>query len=334
MTAPLPTALLLAAGLGTRLRPLTNVRAKPAVPVAGRPLVIRILEWLARQGVAEVVVNLHHRPETITRIVGHGERVGLRVRYSWEPTILGSAGGPRQALPLLGRRFFIVNGDTLADLSLRALHENHRRSGAAVTLAVVPHPAPDRYGGVLVADAGRVRGFSRAGGEPAAHFVGVQVAEAEVFADLPAGRPAATIGSLYDRLARAPNGAPPGAIHAQMAEGGFYDVGTPADYLATSLAIARLDGLRSLPAGAGSTVHPTASLTRTTVWDRAVVGPRCRLDECIVTDGVVLPAGVELRRQICVAADTARAAGAPEARARSIGNAVVSPIDPAPASSA
>lgn len=335
MNAPLPPALLLAAGLGTRLRPLTNVRAKPAVPVAGKPLVVRILEWLAGQGVADVVVNLHHRPETITRCVGHGERAGVRVRYSWEPQILGSGGGPRQALALLGRRFFIVNADTLTELSLRALHDEHRRSAAAVTLAVVPHPAPARYGGVLVGTDGRVEGFARAGaraGEGAvAHFVGVQIAEAAAFADLPAGRPAATIGGLYDRLARAAGGAGSGEIRAHRTAGRFLDVGTPADYLTASLAIARREGLRALPAGAGSTVHPTASLIRTAVWDRAVVGARCRLEECIVTDGVVLPDGVELRRQICVAADAVRAAGAPASagsRTRAIGNALVSPLDP------
>ena len=337
MSAPLPPALLLAAGLGTRLRPLTNVRAKPAVPVAGKPLVVRILEWLAGQGVADAVVNLHHRPETIARCVGHGERAGVRVRYSWEPQILGSAGGPRQALALLGRRFFIVNADTLTELSLPALHDEHRQSAAAVTLAVVPHPAPARYGGVLVGTDGRVEGFARAGEGAVAHFVGVQIAEAAAFADLPAGRPAATIGGLYDRLARATGGAGSGEIRAHRTAGRFLDVGTPADYLTASLALARREGLRAPPAGAGSTVHRTASLIRTEVWDRAVIGPRCRLEECIVTDGVVLPDGVELRRQICVAADAARAPGAPESagpRARAIGNAIVSPLDPSSTGSA
>ena len=184
MSAPLPPALVLAAGLGTRLQPLTSVRAKPAVPLAGRPLVVRILEWLAEQGVEDAVLNLHHRPETVTRAVGHGRAAGVRVRYSWEPAVLGSAGGPRQALPLLGRRFFIVNGDTLTTLSLRALADAHARAGAAVTLAVAPHPDPDRYGGVLVTGDGRVRRFAPAGGGSALHFVGVQVVEAEVFEGL------------------------------------------------------------------------------------------------------------------------------------------------------
>ena len=107
-------ALVLTAGLGRRLRPLTDVRAKPAVPVAGEALIRRVLSWLAGQGVREAVLNLHHRPETITRVVGDGSALGLRVRYAWEPTLLGSAGGPRAMLPLLEpASTLIVNGDTL-----------------------------------------------------------------------------------------------------------------------------------------------------------------------------------------------------------------------------
>ena len=326
MAGPLPPALVLAAGLGTRLRPLTDVRAKPAVPVAGRPLVTRILEWLAAQGVAEVVLNLHHRPETITRLVGHGEAADVRVRYSWEPVILGSAGGPRQALPLLGSRFFVVNGDTLTTLSLRALAETHASAGASVTLAVAPHPFPDRYGGVLVAGDGRVRGFVRAGLGAAAHFVGVQLVEAAVFADLPAGRPAATIGGIYDRLLADPDDERPGSIRAHGCGDDFLDVGTPADYLAASLAVARREGCEALPVGAGSTIHPSASLERTAVWDHVRIGADCRLDRCIVADGVSLPAGTVLNRRICVPAD---AAAAPEGGSTA-GNAAVYPLDDLP----
>ena len=99
MTATLPPALVLAAGLGTRLRPLTFCRAKAAVPVAGVPLICRHLTRLAARGVRDVVVNLHHRPNTITGVVGDGAALGCRVRYSWERVLLGSAGGPRRAPP-------------------------------------------------------------------------------------------------------------------------------------------------------------------------------------------------------------------------------------------
>ena len=93
-------ALILTAGLGTRLRPLTDVRAKPAIPVAGEPMIRRIIRWLTSRGVTDLVLNLHHLPHTLTALVGDGSDLGLRVRYSWEsPQVLGSAGGPRHALP-------------------------------------------------------------------------------------------------------------------------------------------------------------------------------------------------------------------------------------------
>ena len=98
MTAPIRHALVLTAGLGTRLRPLTDVRAKPAIPVAGEPMIRRIISWLARHGVTDLVLNLHYRPETLTAVVGDGADLAVRVRYSWEPRILGSAGGPCPAV--------------------------------------------------------------------------------------------------------------------------------------------------------------------------------------------------------------------------------------------
>src|SRR6185503_17619081 len=106
-------ALVLTAGLATRLRPLSAVRAKAALPVAGQPLVRRILAQLASGGVTDAVLNLHHLPHTVTSAVGDGNDLRMHVRYSWEsPSVLGSAGGVRRALPILGaRRFLIVNGD-------------------------------------------------------------------------------------------------------------------------------------------------------------------------------------------------------------------------------
>ena len=108
-------ALVLAAGLGTRLDPLTRLVAKASVPLAGKTLLERSLEHLRRHGVTDVVINLHHRPETVTAILGDGTRSGMRIRYSWEPRILGSAGGPRRALPLLDTwRFLIVKATRCA----------------------------------------------------------------------------------------------------------------------------------------------------------------------------------------------------------------------------
>jgi NDP-sugar pyrophosphorylase family protein len=298
-------ALLLTAGLGTRLRPLSSVRAKPAMPVAGEPLVRRILRWLVSQGVGDVVLNLHHLPESVSAAVGHGADLGLRARYSFENPVLGSAGGPRRALPLLdAERFLVINGDTLTDLPLSDLVERHGRSGALVTLAVVPNTAPHRYGGVLVGDDGVVTGFvGRGSRTPSWHFIGVQVAEAAAFADLPSDQPAESIGMWYPKLIDAR----PGCIRAVTTDAAFSDIGTPADYLATSLALAGPAAARPVVpgsplAGARCEVSPTAALLRTVLWDDVVVDEGASLTECVVADGVSVPSGARWQRKAVVPA--------------------------------
>ena len=145
-------ALVLTAGLATRLRPLSFVRAKAALPVAGTPLIHRILRSLSSAGAQDVVLNLHHLPHTLTSLLGDGSALGMRIRYSWEVPVLGSAGGPKRAIPLLANpgTFLVLNGDTLTDVSLPALLDDHRRSGALVTMAVVPNTEPEKYSGVGV----------------------------------------------------------------------------------------------------------------------------------------------------------------------------------------
>jgi len=229
-------ALVLAAGLGTRLRPLTLTCAKPAMPIGGEPLVRRILRWLAHEQVADVVVNLHYLPETIAAVVGDGSDLGVRVRYSWEqPAILGSAGGPRHALPIIGSSsFFIVNGDTLTDLPLAPLAEVHTSSGALVTMALIPNREPDRYGGAVLDAGGSVIGFAPRGGSARGsyHVIGVQAAQAEAFEGLTDGEPVNSVRGLYEQLIAAT----PGSIRGYVSEARFWDIGTPEDYAATDRA--------------------------------------------------------------------------------------------------
>jgi len=232
-------ALVLAAGLGTRLRPLTDVCAKPAIAVAGQPLIRRIVRWLAAHDVNDLVVNLHYLPHTLTAVLGDGSDLSVRVRYSWEqPQILGSAGGPRLALDIIGDdTFIIVNGDTLTDLNVRALADAHRRSDALVTLALVRNREPEKYGGVIMTDDGTVTGFAARGAatKGSYHFIGVQMVHAEAFRQLPAGQPAQSIGGLYDALIAAR----PGSIRGYVSEAAFWDIGTPEDYARTSAEFSR-----------------------------------------------------------------------------------------------
>jgi NDP-sugar pyrophosphorylase family protein len=296
----MPPALILAAGLGTRLRPLTLVRAKAAVPIAGEPLVRRIAAWLRTFDITDLVLNLHHLPGSITAVVGDGSDLGVRVRYSWEqPVVLGSAGGPRRALPILGSRtFLIVNGDTLADVDVRALLAAHAGSGALVTLALVPNREPMKYGGVMIDAEGRVTGFVRAG--PAAmgslHFTGIQAADAAAFSEAPDDRPSQSIGGVYDQLLAGR----PGAVGSFVTEASFWDVGTAADYWATSMAFG--DG--QVQCGRGARVDPGARLDSCILWDDVEVGAGAVLDQCIIADGVRIPPGARMQRSVVTRAGT------------------------------
>ena len=137
--------MVLAAGLGTRMRPLTLLRAKPALPVMNRPLLHWTLDLLARNGVTEVMINLHHLPFTVMEAVGDGRVFGLRVTYSREPRILGTGGGPRKVRSFFGDDpFILVNGDMVFDFDLRGLVRRHEKTGARATLALRPNPDPRR----------------------------------------------------------------------------------------------------------------------------------------------------------------------------------------------
>jgi NDP-sugar pyrophosphorylase family protein len=288
--------LILAAGLGTRLRPLTYVRAKAASPVNGQPIVRRVISWLVREGIADLVLNLHYNPASIAAVVGDGADLGSRVRYSWENPVLGSAGGPRHALPLLvdgyeADTILVVNGDTLTDLHLGDMIAAHHSSGALVTMALTRNLRPDMYGGALV-ERGRITGFTGRGAKTENfHFIGIQVAEARAFARLEDGVPAESVMQLYPELIRDN----PAAIGAYVVDAPFSDVGTPAEYLRTSLDLAAREG-DHLVGTNGVRVDPSAELRRTAVWDNVQIGPDSRIEECILCDGVELPQGSRYRR--------------------------------------
>ncbi len=283
-------ALILAAGLGTRLGPLSSLRAKAALPVAGRPLIDRILAHLAEAGVTRVVINLHHRADTLTRVVGDGDAWGLQVRYSWEPEVLGSAGGPARALPLLASdRFFVVNGDTLSAVRLPELMRAHLESGAQVTLAAGPADL-SRYNAVLADVTGAFTGIAARGaalaaddGQSAWHFVGVQAVNASAFAGVAPDRPADSLRQVYAGL-------PAGAVRVFPYDGVFHDIGTPRDYLHTARTLAMQEGL-PLDRGCDTRVDMGAHVEDSVLWDRVRVHEGAHVRHCIVTDDVVIADG-------------------------------------------
>ncbi|GIW53792.1 MAG: hypothetical protein KatS3mg082_0196 [Nitrospiraceae bacterium] len=249
-------AMILAAGLGTRLRPLTNTIPKPLLPVGGTPLIVWNLLLLKRHGFREVVINLHHLGPMIEQAVGDGDRYGLRISYSREPVILGTGGGIKQVEAFFsGEPFLVVNGDTLFELDLDALVEFHRRHAAAATLVLRKDPEAERWGLVEVGTEHRIvritgRGVPDAGPTEPRMFAGVHILHPRLLRDVPKGRASSIIDAYVAAIQRGEK------VLGYDAEGYWSDVGTPERYAQTerdaeagviNLA-ARKSGCASVPA--------------------------------------------------------------------------------------
>jgi len=277
-------AMLLAAGLGTRMRPLTRRIAKAALPVLNRPLIHWTLEGLAAAGVTDVIVNLHHQPASVRRAVGDGSRFGLRVTYSHERRILGTGGGPRKVRELLGDEpFLLVNGDVVFDFDLSALLARHRASGARVTLALLPCPARRGYTPVRLGAGGRIHSIGGRGSDPAFLFTGVHVLDPRLLERLPLGA-SDSVRDLYLPMLRAGE-----RVLGVRVKGAWYDLGRPWLYLRS-----QVEMLASGVVGAGprhSLIHPGARVAAGARVSGSAVGSGARVAEGAVVARSVLWAG-------------------------------------------
>lgn len=140
-------AMILAAGLGTRLRPLTNSVPKPLLPVGGTPLIVWNLLMLRAHGIRQVMINLHYLGDLIQEALGDGAEWDMEITYSPEPNILGTGGGLKAATPFFeGQPFLVINGDTLIDVNVQALIDFHRQRQGVATLVLRDDPDVDRWG--------------------------------------------------------------------------------------------------------------------------------------------------------------------------------------------
>lgn len=239
------SAMVLAAGYGTRLAPLTADRAKAVVPFLNRPLLDYTFDWLARMGFRRVVVNLHHLPDTVERLYG-ASAFGLEVELSVEDRILGTAGGPRKVLDRLGERVLIVNGDIVSSAALGALWRHHRVSGALATMALHDGPAARAYPGIEIGEDGAVRRIRGVGPQPPAGeerplagcFTGIHIVERAVIELAPEGVFCGMVDPLYGSLLD--HGLP---LHAAVVPGAWYEIGTPARYVECQLEALRREEL-------------------------------------------------------------------------------------------
>jgi mannose-1-phosphate guanylyltransferase len=152
-------AMVLAAGLGTRLRPITYEMPKPMVPVINRPVMEHILRLLARHGFEETIANLYWFPELIESYFGDGSKAGVSLTYSREEALLGTSGGVRNAADFLGDSFLVISGDALTDIDLAAMREFHESHDGIATLAMKRVEDTSQFGVAIVGADGRIQGF-------------------------------------------------------------------------------------------------------------------------------------------------------------------------------
>ena len=186
--------MILAAGFGLRLRPLTEIIPKPLIPVKGRPLIAHTVALLRRNGVEEVVINLHHHAKKIMDALGYGKRFGLKITYSFEKTILGTGGGLKKAEQYLSDgTFFLINSDIIADVELQDVLSFHRKKKAIATMVLRKDPNIESYGAIGINRDGRIRQFlnrlhPEAGEKLTKYmFTGIHILEPEVFSYIPEG---------------------------------------------------------------------------------------------------------------------------------------------------
>jgi NDP-sugar pyrophosphorylase family protein len=296
-------AMILSAGYGTRLWPLTEDRTKPAIPILGKPLVGYVAEYLARYGCDEITVNLHHRPESVRRALGDGSRFGVKLQYVEEPEILGTSGAIDNARALLdGDTFVVVNGKIITDIDLNAAFAMHRRSNAIATLVLLPNVACEKFSIVKTAD-GLLQGF---GGMPHAEdypvdspplmFTGIQILEPKIFDYIPRGVFSHSTTDVYPQAIA--NGE---RVAVHVASGRWLELSTIPRYLDISLLLLSESG-KNLSTGNGCEISPTAEVSDSVLWDNVVVEAGARVKRAVLGDNVRINSGEVVEKAVVVRA--------------------------------
>ena len=232
--------MLLAAGLGTRLRPLTDEIPKCMVPVAGRPILEHVVRRLHRQGVDDLVINLHYRPDVVTRHFGDGSELGVHITWSHEPELLGTAGSVRKAANHFTGSFFVWYADNISDCDLGALWRRHQDAGAWVTMALHEREDPTSSGIVELDEDGMVQRFLEKPSvdEVFSHLVnaGILVIDPRVPGMIPAHGPSDFSAEVLPDLL---SGGRPLAGYRLSASEGLWWADRPEDLEAMDLALRR-----------------------------------------------------------------------------------------------
>jgi mannose-1-phosphate guanylyltransferase len=296
-------ALVLAGGEGTRLRPLTSTVPKPVVPLAGRPFITFMIEWLRGHGVDDVILSCGFLADGVRRVLGDGEGLGVRLRYVEEPTPLGTGGALRFAGDLLDERFLMLNGDVLTDIDIGAQIAQHERTGARATIALIAVEDPSAYGLVRLNTDCSVSEFLE---KPSPDEIdtnlinaGAYVLEHSLLDEMP---PPGTNISIERDVFTALVGR---GLYGFEAEGYWLDIGTPERYLQGTFDILEgnvrtgLDAEDAVGDGAqidGRIVAPARVGPRASVAGGAIVGGRT-----VLGPDVTVGAGAHIEGSVVMA---------------------------------
>jgi mannose-1-phosphate guanylyltransferase/phosphomannomutase len=313
-------AVIIAGGLGTRLRPLTYNTPKPIVPVANRPFVVHQIEHLVKHGVDEVILNLHYLSHEIKRILDDGKEWGIKIHYSIEETPLGTAGAVKHAEKYFGEGPMVIfNGDVLTDINISKIVNFHREKKARVTLTLTEVEDPTSFGLILTDKKGRVKRFIE---KPSWDMVtartinaGIYVVDPLIFKGVPKGKEHSFERELYPSLLE--KGEP---IFGYLSDAYWIDIGNPDKYKEAHQAIlrnevavkiygTRIDGRNWL----GKDTHPDASVRligpsiigakvkigkETEIKDYVVIGDNVSIGERSVLDRVIVWKGTHIGKHV------------------------------------
>ncbi|TKJ32383.1 hypothetical protein CEE39_05650 [bacterium (candidate division B38) B3_B38] len=332
-------AMLLSAGKGRRLYPLTHLRAKAALPVLNIPLIQYALHYLRGFSIGDVVINLHHLPHSIKEAVSKG---GMEVHYSWEEELMGTAGGLKKAEEFLsGDDSLVINSDILTDYDLRELISFHQQHKALATMVLCPNRNPARFTPIEVSPEGKILRIGyQAEGESAGSnlpymFTGIQMLSPEFFRFIPQGCYFELARDVYRPLLQQEV-----PLYGLIMESFWCELGTPREYLEANLLLLKGDAIarglwsrvaplgKTIPQlcgapppllgegvtlqknaqfeggvviGDGSVIGQNCRIKNSLLWEDCSVGEGSHLEVSIVTAGVKLPPESLVRNRIVVA---------------------------------
>jgi NDP-sugar pyrophosphorylase family protein len=305
--------MILAAGFGTRLFPLTIDRTKPAIPFLGKPLVAYVAEYVAKFGFRDFIVNLHHQPDSVRNALGDGSAYGVNIQYSLEsPNILGTSGALDNARELLnGDTIMIVNGKIISEIDVAAAARTHRESGAVATMVLKPNVKRERFTEIAVSDGyvtglgGLAHPFTETEIRDTEHeaevplmFTGIHFVEPEVFEYIPSGVYSDIIQTFY--LPAIKEGR---KIAAHITNAEWFELSTIPRYLDISLAMMKD---KDVFVGNDCIIDDSAHVRDSVMWDRIIVESDVSLYRTIVADEVKIPAGSRYENAAIVRADMVR----------------------------